>query len=187
MAEMTEAGSPAPAAGGRGGGGGNVLTRKLGPAPMWLWMLAGLGGALAWVSIRKNKSSQGPGGAAPSSATTNAGSLAAQTPPFIIQNYTNPGQAAPVAAPKSTAPNTPTVIAVGHNEPVQEVVNWAQKNGFPNFTWSDFWALNPNIPGLVKDPKGNWILSGWGTPITINKPGYVFSGKGGISEDVKPK
>lgn len=181
MAEMTESGQPVPAR----SGGGNVFTRKLGPAPMWLWMLGGLGVALGWVAIRKNKSAGPPAGSAPSSSTTGPGSLASQTPPFIIQNYTNPGQAAPVSMPKSTAPNAPVVISAGHNQSVQAIINWAQKNGFPNFSWADFWALNPVLPGLAKDSKDNWILTQWGTPVTISKPGFVSTGAGSVSGDVK--
>lgn len=194
MADETESGAPQREP--SGGGGGNVFMRKLGPAPLWLWMAAGLGVALAWSAIRKNKTAQtAPAGTASTSSTTAAGSLAAQTPPFIIQNYPQPPTApasAPTTTPQSTstpAPITsPQVVSVGHNESVQAVVDWAQKNGFPNFSWSDFWALNPSIPGLQM-VNGNWTLTGWGTPITLAKPGFISTGgaSGAISNDVPSK
>lgn len=103
MAETDEGGGrPAPA----GGGGGNIFTRKLGPAPVWLWMAALLGALLAWSSYRKNKTAQ----ATP--ADTTGADTSAQTPPIIIQNYppaTAPGPAGTTATiPGPPAPAIPT-------------------------------------------------------------------------------
>jgi LysM repeat protein len=83
--EGGEGGAPAP----RRSSGGNVFTRKLGPAPVWLWMAGLLGVALAFTSYRSNKAkATGATGTAASAASTAAGTAASQTPPFIIQNYT---------------------------------------------------------------------------------------------------
>jgi hypothetical protein len=191
MAEEEGEGGQAPRR--TGGGGGSVFTRKLMGVPVWLLMAAGLGVVLAVSSYSSNKKKAAAGGTGtgPATATTAAGSaLASQTPPFIIQNYPNQ-PTVPAAAPSMTTDKgniqSPQVVAAGHNEPVQEVINWAQKNGYPNYSWSDFWALNPTIPGLAMPDGKNWQLTGWGTPITLAKPGFISAGTGSISEDYKPK
>jgi hypothetical protein len=182
MAEEHEDQAPAAS----GGGGGSFFTRRLAGIPVWVLMAAGLGIALALSSIQRNRQSAGATGS--TSSNTAATSLSAQTPPFIIQNYPNSPNV-PAAAPSTTTQppgsSQPQVVSVGHNQPVQEVINWAQKNGFPNYSWSDFWALNPTLTGLKQDQKGTWILTGWGSPVTLAKPGFISTGgaSGAISND----
>jgi len=110
--EENEGGRPA-------GGGGNVFTRKVGPAPLWVWMLAGLGLALGYVAWRGNKQKQ-------AAATTQDQTTTDQTPPFIIQNYTTvppeqpgpPGPAGPPGATGGTGPVAPPAKPpVGHPTP----------------------------------------------------------------------
>lgn len=98
----------------RTGGGDNVFTRKLGPAPVWLWMLGGLGVALGVFYFRKNKQTQ-------AAAASTAQDTSSQTPPFIIQNYTTvPGQgpAGPPGPPGTAGPpGPPAKPPVGHPVP----------------------------------------------------------------------
>lgn len=109
----------------RSAGGGNVFTRKLGPAPMWLWMLGGLGAALAFTALRGGKAKK----EAPAEPQDTGGTqTASQTPPFIIQNYPGvgvPGPQGPAGAtgatgatgPPATPPATPTPPMQGGNPP----------------------------------------------------------------------
>lgn len=103
MAEPVEnEGAPRTAA----GGGGNAFTRKLGPAPVWVWMLAGLGTALAISAFRSGKAKKTTAETpAPGTPT------ASQTPPFIIQNYPGigvPGPQGPAGPTGATGPTGPT-------------------------------------------------------------------------------
>ncbi len=112
MAETDEGGQPVgrPAAAG-GGASGNIFMRKLGPAPLWLWMAGGLGIALGIALWRSNqKKAQAAATTAPPSSAANG--TANQTPPFIIQNYPGstvagpPGPAGP-AGPAGSPAVTP--------------------------------------------------------------------------------
>jgi hypothetical protein len=119
MADPDEGGTRPAAAAGSSAGGGSLFSRKLFGIPVWLLMLAGLGLALAYVAIRKNKS------AAQSSTANTAAAAAAgasQTPPFIIQNFPPNGGTAPTghpATPTGTAPPPaplPTYTVTGHGD-----------------------------------------------------------------------
>lgn len=95
-----------------GGGGGNVFTRKLGPAPLWVWMLAGLGIALAISAIRGNRQKAAQAAnAQPSAAGTGAGAGPSQVPPFIIQNFPGSGVPGPQGPAGATGPAGPTGAA----------------------------------------------------------------------------
>jgi hypothetical protein len=166
----------------RAGGGGFSFTRKIGPLPVWAWMAVILGLAVAYSSYRKNR--QAASGTNATGATTAGTQTAAQTPPFVIQNFPNQPNmpAAGNGANPQVGAGKPQVISVGHNQPVQNVINWARANGYPNYSWSDFWALNPTLPGL-KSVNNQWILSGYGTPVTLSKPGFTSTGNAGPSAD----
>lgn len=182
MADQAEGEEPRPRT--RGGGGGSIFTRKLMGIPVWVLMAAVLGVLLAVTSLRSNKAkTTGTGSTASTAGTAALGTMASQTPPFVIQNYPNSPNV-PAAAPSTTggqlpptpaSPTGPQVISVGHNRSVTDIVNWAKANGFPNFSYSDFWALNPNITGL-QIINGDWALTGWGTPVTLAKPGFISAG-----------
>ena len=86
----------------RTGGGGNVLTRKVGPLPMWGWMAVGLLIAGLYYLYNKNKSSNST---AQTTATNNTpgGVDSSLVPQFINQEYVN---TTPPAAPNVTVNNT---------------------------------------------------------------------------------
>ena len=79
-------------------GGGNVFTRKLGPMPLWAWLLIGLGLAGAYYLYNKNKSSQT---AAASTNNTPGGVDSSLVPQFVNQTYV---ENEPPPAPQVTAP-----------------------------------------------------------------------------------
>lgn len=84
----------APEAPPRQGGGGNVLTRKLGPLPTWVWVAIVATIILAWVVIRQRGSS--------STATTSGTAAdASQVPQFVNQTFTT---VTPPPAPDQDAP-----------------------------------------------------------------------------------
>jgi len=87
-----EAPPQAAAAPSRGGGGGNVFTRKLGPLPMWVWLLIGVGLIGGYYLISR----RGGSGTAAAGGTTSA----AQVPQFVNQTYTT---IQPPVAPQPTA------------------------------------------------------------------------------------
>ena len=167
------------------GGGGFSFTRKIGPMPVWAWMAAILGIAVVYSSYNRNKkkTTQTPGGTAATSTQT-----AAQTPPFVIQNFPNqPNVPAASTGANPQVPSVPQMVSVGHNQTVQNLVDWARANGYPNFSWSDFWALNRanNIQGLKQLPNGDWQFTGYGTAVTLASPGFTSTGTGAgaISND----
>lgn len=88
--------------------GGSPFTRKLGPMPVWAWMAIALAIAVVYSMWSKNKK------AAQAQTTTNQNQeqqqTADQTPPFIIQNYTNtptpPANTTTTTPPPSTGVTT---------------------------------------------------------------------------------
>lgn len=104
MPEMEESGQPARRPSGGGGGGTmGVFKRQIGPMPMWAWMAIILGIAVAYSSFKKNKTAKSGAAAGTTTSATGAVQAADQTPPFIIQNYTD------VPAPNVTTPVTLSV------------------------------------------------------------------------------
>ncbi len=98
MAPEAPPAAPAPSARGRAGGG-NVFTRKIGPLPMWVWLLIGLGLIGAYVYWKRNQAAQ------QAQPTANA----SQVPQFVNQVYTN--QVPPTAPQPGTTPTCPEGFA----------------------------------------------------------------------------
>jgi hypothetical protein len=95
--------APPPAAGGGGGGGaGGFLKRKLGPFPMWAWLVIGAALIGMYVIYKRNQASQA---AATSTAATSTD--ASQIPQFVNQTYTT---VTPPAAPTPAAGPPPPVV-----------------------------------------------------------------------------
>lgn len=82
----------------RSGGGGNVLTRKIGPLPMWGWAAIILGVVLLYSYRQKSNQAQ----QAATSVNSPGGVDASLVPQFINQEYDN---TAPPAAPNVTVNN----------------------------------------------------------------------------------
>lgn len=93
------------------GGGGNPLTRKLGPMPLWAWMLVAFTVALGYAYWRNRQSSSAA--ATSSGGSTGDTAASADIPQFVNQVYTNPTP--------PTQPNTPINVTLSGN-PAQPVV-----------------------------------------------------------------
>lgn len=82
MSTMAPEAPPAPtAATGRPAKQGNIFTRKLGPLPMWAWLLIGIALILGFVYYRSKTSAASP-------SQTPTGTDASQVPQFVNQTYT---------------------------------------------------------------------------------------------------
>jgi hypothetical protein len=90
--------------------GSGILTRKIGPLPVWAWMGIGLVAALGWYLIQKKKTPASATAQSTTSGTTNSSLI----PQFVNQVYTS---GSPPAAhnmhgtPKETTPPNSTTPA----------------------------------------------------------------------------
>ncbi len=80
-----------------------MFTRRIGPLPMWVWLLVGLGLIGVYVYWKRNQAS--------STATT---ANASQVPQFVNQVYTN--GVPPVAPQPGTTPKCPDGYAWDEDE-----------------------------------------------------------------------
>ncbi len=127
------------------------FTEKLGPLPVWAWMLIGLGLAVTWAVIRDNKArskrqedeeSQGDPYGAGVDVELIGGN---QNPPIVFQNYNQPvylpptgGRLTPpVAPPVATPPGKPPPLV-----PLPQVKPDPAK---------------PSAPAKPAEPAGWWI------------------------------
>lgn len=154
MAEQDEGGQrPAPSPNSGGGGGGNVFTRKLMGVPVWILMIAGLGIALAYSSWRKNKAATPT--SSTTSSTTSADSLASQTPPFIIQNYTStgsPGPAGPAGATGATGPAGPAGASGTFTQPISGIEQGSNPPRLPPVAMPPVSTVTSNPPPVSTAP-----------------------------------
>ena len=89
---------PAPERAARGKG--NVFTHRIGPLPMWVWVVV-IGGVIVAWSLYKSRTS-----ASTSSSTDTTGTSAADVPQFVNQTYTTV-QAPAVQDDQDTGPAGP--------------------------------------------------------------------------------
>lgn len=106
MAETDEGGQATTRPAGGSANSSNPFLRKLGPLPMWVWMLLGLAVALIIAFWRKDKAAASTTASNQAAAAAGAAE-AAQTPPFIIQNYTGSGNTTPRSGHPATHTSTP--------------------------------------------------------------------------------
>lgn len=97
---------------GRPGGtdGGFSFTRKLGPFPVWVWMIVTLAGAVLYSTWHKNKAAASKTSSTSSTASTTPTD---QTPPFIIQNFPGTSGGTGPAGPAGPAGATGATGATG--------------------------------------------------------------------------
>src|SRR5881394_204862 len=95
------------------GGTKSMVMSKLGPMPVWAWMLVGLGGAVAVSSWRKNKASAA---ASSQDDTVNGIRLIGgdQTPPVVFQSYTTSLNTINNAPPGSGREHPPVIVPPSH-------------------------------------------------------------------------
>lgn len=92
--EGGSSGSSAPS----GGGGGNVLSRQMGPMPLWAWMALAFALILGVAYWRARNNSNTAAGSSAGTTATN------DIPQFVNQVYTNPS---PPEEPGPTGPKGP--------------------------------------------------------------------------------
>ena len=96
--------------------GGNVFTQKIGPLPMWVWLVMAAGLLLGWAFLDAKKKQSAAATSTAAQTATETG--AAQVPQFVNQTYTTvqaPSAPAPPAGghgkwgtmPPTTPPTTP--------------------------------------------------------------------------------
>jgi hypothetical protein len=161
MSQMThEAPSPSAATPSRDSGGGNVFKRKLGPLPMWVWLVIGIALIGGYVIFKSRSGSSGTsGGAAPGGTTS-----AAQVPQFVNQTYTTvqpPVAPQPVASPAPTPTSTPTVGIKTLTATKAETLNqFAKEHNWTATTLAAVEKLN-NLKGTSKLKKGQKVKRPW--------------------------
>lgn len=165
-----------------------TLKSKVAGIPVWVIALLATIGLALFISKRKKAAAASTGTAA-SQANTNLGTASQLANMFTtagLMPFQGGNTYVNTAAP--SGPEQPVTVNVGHNQPVQEVINWAKKNGYPNYTWADFWSLNPGLDTKgLQNVNGTWTLTSWSTPIVVAKPGTTQTGAGGISGDYSGK
>jgi hypothetical protein len=119
--------------------GGNVFTRKLGPLPMWVWMVIALviAGGYALISRSKSASSQ-----ATSTASNAAGGVdSSLVPQFVNQTYTtvNPPSAPATTTSSGSTSTSPLneILQSGHvisPSASKAEVGWTIAQQSPNAT-----------------------------------------------------
>jgi hypothetical protein len=145
----------------RSSGGGNILTRKLGPLPVWGWMGIGLVAAIGWYMIQKKKTPAATTAQSASSGTTDTSLI----PQFVNQVYTNgrpPSGHNPRAGTTTTAPPTESGGSVIMSIP-DGSGGWEQVS-FPNQAAVDKW--NAWNQAFVNDQHAQAYRSQWNTELT---------------------
>lgn len=148
------------------------------PVGVWIGLLAVVGGYL-W--YRHNQTANSTAAAA-SQTNTDLGSAANAQNQFAVaglmpysggDTYINSVGTGTIGSPTPPA-NTPTTVAVAKGDSASTLIANIRAKVNPNFSWADFWALNPKIAGIMKqDPKTKqWTFVKGGT-VTISQPGMV--------------
>jgi hypothetical protein len=71
-------------------------------------------------------------------------------------------------------PAVPQTVNLVAGQDIGSFINQIRATINPNFTWSDFWALNPHIASSLKqDPKTHVWKATKPITVTISTPGLV--------------
>jgi hypothetical protein len=97
--------APEPAGGGGGGGAAGLFKRKIGPFPMWAWLLIGVALILGYVYLKRQQASQAATSAT-SESTAAQSAVASQIPQFVNQTYTSVTPPAAATTPAATSTGT---------------------------------------------------------------------------------
>lgn len=163
--------------------GSSLMTtfkQKLGPLPLgaWIGIIAVIGGYM-WYRHKQATASTSAAADQSNSNLGTAGSFplnTAGTMPYSGgDTYINS-----VGSGTIGGPATAKTVNVGAGTDGETFVNSIRAKINPNFTWADFWALNPGIAASMKlDPKKKtWTFTKPVTvtissPTTVDLPGGI--------------
>lgn len=155
---------------------GATFSKKVAGLPLgvWIGIIAVIGGYL-WYRHNQNAASTA---AAANQTNTDLGSAANAQNQFTTagmmpysggDTYINS-----VGTGNIGGPAVPQTVAVTAGQDAGALINSIRAKLNPNFSWADFWALNPHIASSMKqDPKTKtWTFTKAGT-VTISQPGFT--------------
>lgn len=116
--------------------GGNILTRKIGPLPLWGWMAIGLVAAIGFYLMQKRNAASSSSNTSSGTSTTSS----SQIPQFVNQIYTN-GSPPPAHNPRGGTESNPPP-----STPSGGTTNWSSPYivAVPNGSGGWMEAIFPN-------------------------------------------
>ena len=156
-----------------------TLKAKYAGVPVWVWALLGVAGLALILQRRKKAATQKTAttaaGAQTSTDLNTASALANMFTTAGLMPYSGGNTYVNTTASAPVAPEETVTVNVGKGQTVAELVKELRANGYPGFTWADFWALNPDIVNQYKlnwtGPGKDWQFTSWSTPVTVYRPG----------------
>lgn len=146
--------------------------------PVGLWMILGVAiGGYLWYRHKQTSASTAAAAAATNSNLGSAGALAdtfatsGQMPYSGGDVFLNAVGTGNMGNPPTTAPQTQTFNATP-NETVLDLLSKVRKSINPNFSWADFWQLNPGIAKSLSFKNGVYKFSRY-TTVVVSKPGVT--------------
>jgi hypothetical protein len=144
----------------------NVFTRRIGPLPMWVWLLVGAAVIGGYVLLKRRA------GGGPAGGTTSAG----QVPQFVNQVYTSPGPpVAPGPVPSPVPSPVPVPVDKPKTVPLKHVGKGKVRIGSPSDLYFLAKQLGVSYDALVKANPALRKFEGTGKGVpsgtTINVPG----------------
>jgi hypothetical protein len=154
-----------------------MLTKKYGGVPVWVIVLVlAIGGGYLWY---RHKQSSGSNTSAAASQTNSDLGSASQLANAFTTAGVMPYQGGDtyinsVGNGSIGGPPEPQTIAVSKGQDAGALINQIRAKMDPNFSWADFWALNPGIAKMMhQNPKTKvWTFNNSGI-VTISKPGFT--------------
>lgn len=154
----------------------DTLKQKYAGMPLWVWTALGILGLGLWLQ-RRNSGKLTPDKSADNAArqtNTDLGSASALANMFNVAGLMPYSGGNTYVNTTTPVPEQTVTVNVGKDQTVGELVDELRKNGYPGFSWADFWALNPGIDSqyaMEWQPNHDWKFTQWSTPVTVYKPG----------------
>lgn len=158
--------------------GGNILTRPIGPLPLWAWLVIGTAVILGYSYWKNRQSASNTSNSGASSGTTDTANI----PQFVNQVYTNPSPPAttsPTATPQPNqnqkVPNVPTELSATPYDTYAHF-GWSALPGTSDYRIKVYTvkgnkqildtttkSLNYDLQGLAPGTEYKWQLQDPGT------------------------